>query len=270
MQILYETLPLLHFINGFITFLIIIYTTWNSIRMGLMISHYLGIISFATQFHMKTIAESLQKALRILNHRSIGVFGNLLFVDKLYFVIWQHSDMTLKARHINRNLASDSLMASMVTNFGVNIWMITMLVYGNLDSWQTILFLVLTSLQILIVYNVSYLFIKWADSLRSTKQLLFPAQLCLNQSFILAKLKLMTHYEMINNKKAFKFQIGILGNISKRAILKVSNVFSILKMLICFIFNFSFLCVTVDIYCLLLLLLKIFPCLKSNIHLDLN
>ena len=214
----------LNIYNGLSSLFVIIYLAWNAIRMCLVGIYSTLIYSFATIFHMATIERSLEQLLRKLFQSKRPYNSFHLLVNKLYFIRCQHCNLTLKAYRFNQNISSNGFMATIGTNWGVSIWMITLLVYGNLNTGQTILFLMLTTSQILIIYSFSYLLLIWSDSLRSTNQILFPSQLCLNQSYIWTKLKLMTHYEMVNSKKPFRFRMCMIEKLSKQFILKVSQI----------------------------------------------
>src|SRR5699024_502509 len=130
--------------------LAIVYMSWNAIRMCLFALHNTAIVSFATRFHIGHLNSRLRGLIsrlyccgkRYKKHRNLHKLSNYLS-----FIGGQLHWMQYSAQYFNANAISNTLRAAIGTNFGANIWMVTMLVYGPLNRGQSILFLVIASLQ---------------------------------------------------------------------------------------------------------------------------
>src|SRR5699024_4144995 len=142
-HVMYLNLELFHFAFGTLNLVIITYLYWNGLRMCLIICDIVAIWSATSRLHMRTIKFSILWVIHAT--RSKTMHGQL--TRKIHSAHAQYCDMLGKAAHINAKSVSHNWLISLLTNLGLNIWIVTLFVYWPLNSAQIGMFSVFLSLQ---------------------------------------------------------------------------------------------------------------------------
>lgn len=212
------------------------YFVWSAIRFGIASSLAGGALSFVICLHLRELNSSLGLA---LTHQamleSIGNHCSGALQRQLASFRLEHHYLLRLSQHVNVHLVSRLLLALLLTNVLYNIVTLSVLLRANVDQGEQIFLLLMIAVEGLLPLVTCSIFAAWSSAFYTCDRLLYRAQACLVRSdnaltypkILLAKLQLLPFYEFICTEKPFRFTVGQVGTISKRALFEVSLTFGV-------------------------------------------
>ena len=193
---------------------------FQTIRMILFQLQALILVNRAHNYVSNNADCKIRNAVRLVRAGQCYLYKLSLILKHFYFI---NTDGLINAINGNQYILSPVVFAGFVSNFMLNIYLITAIYFFRMGIGELALCWSLIMVQVLFTIITLFSARSWSKSLYVSAHVLHPAQYCFKGSnYLNEKLKLMTYFELIHTTDPFNFTAGSIGKINANSFFEVS------------------------------------------------
>ncbi|KAI2797833.1 hypothetical protein BLOT_015253 [Blomia tropicalis] len=189
---------------------------FQTIRMILFQLQALILVNRAHNYVSNNADCKIRNAVRLVRAGQCYLYKLSLILKHFYFI---NTDGLINAINGNQYILSPVVFAGFVSNFMLNIYLITAIYFFRMGIGELALCWSLIMVQVLFTIITLLSARSWSKSLYVSAHVLQPAQYCLKGlNYLNEKFKLMTYFELVHTTNHFNFSVGPLGKINNNSI----------------------------------------------------
>lgn len=215
----------LKYFIGLFDLLIICLVAFHIIKLVLFLLHIFIAVEYVYHYYLRDLEAMITGALVALRKGSISEYK---FETILRFFLEEVGLGLRRATSANEYLVSPLLFYGSVSHFPLNLYLITSLYFITLSIGDRIMIYCILSLQtVFLLASVQPMvslgnIISRPAKLLARVQIFFTGKRNVNSlTLVCTKMKLLSFYERIHSKDAFRFTLGVIGNVTNTSVFEV-------------------------------------------------